>query len=116
MLMSGDEDAESMMKSLANHKILGRFLCLREYNSHSPGTSPRRPIRLLVNKSQPFSTIDNPLSPGISPCGQTRHVVTKSQPFSSIDNPRSRGITSLSQTKHVVNKSQLFQSIDNVKY
>ncbi|GJU76451.1 hypothetical protein Tco_1273521 [Tanacetum coccineum] len=115
MLTSGDEDAESMMRSLPNHKILGRFLSLREYNSHSPGTSPRRPIRLLVNKSQPFFTIDNPLSPGISPCGQTRHVVTKSQPFPSIDNPRSRGITSLSQTKHVVNKSQLFQSIDNVK-
>ncbi|GJX12916.1 TRM32-like protein [Tanacetum coccineum] len=113
MLTSGDEDAESMMRSLPNHKSLGRFLSLREYNSHSPGTSPRRPTRLLVNKSQPFSTIDNPLSPGISPRAQTRHVVTKSQPFPSIDNSLSPGISPRSQTKHVVNKSQLNQSIDN---
>ncbi|KAJ0797577.1 hypothetical protein HanPI659440_Chr04g0175381 [Helianthus annuus] len=64
MLTSGDEDAETMMKSLP--KSLGRILSLREYNSFSPITSPRVRTRHLscedlsmVNKSQLFTNIDN---------------------------------------------------------
>ncbi|KAI7758430.1 hypothetical protein M8C21_013118 [Ambrosia artemisiifolia] len=64
MLTSGDEDAETMMRSLP--KSLGRILSLREYNSFSPVTSPRVRTRhlscedlSLVNKSQPLTTIDN---------------------------------------------------------
>ncbi|KAI3741307.1 hypothetical protein L1987_58979 [Smallanthus sonchifolius] len=64
MLTNGDEDAESMMRSLP--KSLGRILSLREYNSYSPMTSPRvrtRPLSCedlpMVNKSQPLMTIDN---------------------------------------------------------
>ncbi|PWA38900.1 hypothetical protein CTI12_AA576940 [Artemisia annua] len=114
MLTSGDEDAESMMRSLPNHKSLGRFLSLRDYNSHSPGTSPRRPTRLYINKSQPFPTIDNPLSPGISPRAQTRHVVNKSQLIQSIDNPLSPGISPRAQTRPV-KKSQPVPTINNVE-
>ncbi|KAL8192361.1 hypothetical protein R6Q57_027546 [Mikania cordata] len=64
MLTSGDEDAESMMRSLP--KSLGRILSLREYNSYSPMTSPRvrtRPLSCedipMVNKSQSFTSVDN---------------------------------------------------------
>ncbi|KAI3681762.1 hypothetical protein L6452_36566 [Arctium lappa] len=55
MLTSGDEDAETMMRSLP--KSLGRILSLRDYSSVSPGTSPREGFR-TVNQSQP-STIND---------------------------------------------------------
>lgn len=55
MLTSGDEDAESMMRSLP--KSLGRILSLRDYSSVSPGTSPREDFR-TVNKSQPLTIND----------------------------------------------------------
>ncbi|KAJ9539339.1 hypothetical protein OSB04_032072 [Centaurea solstitialis] len=55
MLTSGDEDAESMMRSLP--KSLGRILSLRDYSSVSPGTSPRGDFR-EVNKSQPLTIND----------------------------------------------------------
>ncbi|XP_024992833.1 uncharacterized protein LOC112526684 isoform X2 [Cynara cardunculus var. scolymus] len=55
MLTSGDEDAETMMRSLP--KSLGRILSLRDYSSVSPGTSPREDLR-TVNKSQPLTTND----------------------------------------------------------
>lgn len=64
MLTTGDEDAESMMRSLP--KSLGRILSLREYSSFSPITSPRvrtRPLSCedlpMVNRSQLFTTKDN---------------------------------------------------------
>lgn len=57
MLTSGDEDADLMMRSLP--KSLGRILSLREYNSLSPGTSPRAQDIRLVNKSQPSTNNDN---------------------------------------------------------
>ncbi|XP_071696888.1 uncharacterized protein [Rutidosis leptorrhynchoides] len=56
MLTSGDEDAESMMRSLP--KSLGRILSLREYNSFSPATSPRRQLSPSVSKSQPLTTVE----------------------------------------------------------
>lgn len=57
MLTSGDEDADLMMRSLP--KSLGRILSLREYNSLSPGTSPRAQDFRLVNKSQLSTDNDN---------------------------------------------------------
>lgn len=55
MLTSGDEDAESMMRSLP--KSLGRILSLRDYGSVSPGTSPREDFR-TGNQSQPLTIND----------------------------------------------------------
>ncbi|KAI3693950.1 hypothetical protein L1987_76906 [Smallanthus sonchifolius] len=61
MLTSGDEDAESMKRNLPSlPKSLGRILSLREYNSLSPGTSPRDQPRPMVNKSQLVPTVETP--------------------------------------------------------
>ncbi|KAD5317018.1 hypothetical protein R6Q59_032288 [Mikania micrantha] len=61
MLTSGDEDAESMKRSLPAHlKNLGRILSLQEYNSLSPDTTPRGQPRSMANKSQLMMTIENP--------------------------------------------------------
>ncbi|KAJ0779374.1 hypothetical protein HanPI659440_Chr06g0225761 [Helianthus annuus] len=61
MLTSGDEDAESMKRSLpARSKSLGRILSLREYNSLSPLNSPRGQTRPMVNTSQLIVPIENP--------------------------------------------------------
>lgn len=57
MLTSGDEDAESMKRSLP--ESLGRILSIRECNSHSPVTSPRGQPRPMVKKSQLSTTIEN---------------------------------------------------------
>ncbi|KAK9076402.1 hypothetical protein SSX86_004736 [Deinandra increscens subsp. villosa] len=60
MLTSGDEDAESMKRSLpALPKSLGRILSLREYNSLSHVTSPRGQPRPLVNKCQFIMTSED---------------------------------------------------------
>nr|XP_043621800.1 uncharacterized protein LOC122593452 [Erigeron canadensis]XP_043621801.1 uncharacterized protein LOC122593452 [Erigeron canadensis] len=69
MLTSGDEDAELMMRSLP--KSLGRILSLREYNSLSPGTSPRAQTRPLVNKTQALTTIENPEGKVVDPDDMT---------------------------------------------
>ncbi|XP_076935348.1 uncharacterized protein LOC143601966 [Bidens hawaiensis] len=62
MLTSGDEDAESMKRSLTPlPRSLGRILSLREYNYYSPCTSPRGQPRPVVNKSQPAETVENPV-------------------------------------------------------